>query len=231
MHYSKSEAGKIGAAKTALITAQKLLERKTQYDLNPTKCLQCQVPLVYSNRRNKFCSNSCAAIFSNARKDYTKFKSGPKISPNPKSKIGSNPTAKRIGSSIRATWECLNCQTSYKSVLWRVGKYCSTNCQRGFQFKQKILNWDIKAPGKGAIKRFLTETFGYKCSECGISDWNGKKITLELEHKDGNSENNSKENLCLICPNCHSQTSTYKGKNKGKGRFSRRQRYAEGKSY
>lgn len=60
---------------------------------------------------------------------------------------------------------------------------------------------------------------------------NGKDIVLELEHKDGNSQNNSKENVCLICPNCHSQTPTYKGKNKGNGRHSRRKRYAEGKSY
>ena len=58
-----------------------------------------------------------------------------------------------------------------------------------------------------------------------------KKIVFELEHKDGNSENNQPENLCLICPNCHSQTDTYKNRNKGNGRFKRRQRYAEGKSY
>jgi heterodisulfide reductase subunit B len=82
-----------------------------------------------------------------------------------------------------------------------------------------------------AIKRWLSETFGKKCSVCGIEEWNKKDIVFELEHKDGNSENNSKDNVCLICPNCHSQTDTYKGKNKGNGRHSRRQRYTEGKSY
>lgn len=81
------------------------------------------------------------------------------------------------------------------------------------------------------IKRMLADIEGYKCSSCGISDWMGKRITLELEHKDGNSDNNSPDNVCLICPNCHSQTPTYKGANKGRGRHFRRQRYAEGKSY
>ena len=54
---------------------------------------------------------------------------------------------------------------------------------------------------------------------------------MELEHKDGNSSNNSLDNVCLLCPNCHSQTDTYKNKNKGNGRHYRRLRYSEGKSY
>ena len=58
-----------------------------------------------------------------------------------------------------------------------------------------------------------------------------QKIVLELEHIDGNSDNNDLKNVCLICPNCHSQTDTYKGKNVGQGRHYRRVRYAEGKSF
>ena len=61
--------------------------------------------------------------------------------------------------------------------------------------------------------------------------WNKKPIPLEVEHNDGNSDNNLMKNLSLICPNCHAQTPTYKGKNKGHGRYSRRLRYQEGKSY
>ncbi|MFA6159158.1 MAG: HNH endonuclease signature motif containing protein [Candidatus Paceibacterota bacterium] len=41
-------------------------------------------------------------------------------------------------------------------------------------------------------------------------------LTLEIDHIDGNPENNEKENLRLLCPNCHSQTSTYRGKNAGR---------------
>jgi predicted HNH restriction endonuclease len=45
-----------------------------------------------------------------------------------------------------------------------------------------------------------------------------------LEHIDGNAYNNSESNLSLLCPNCHSQTPTYKAKNKGNGRVERRER-------
>jgi 5-methylcytosine-specific restriction endonuclease McrA len=53
----------------------------------------------------------------------------------------------------------------------------------------------------------------YECESCGISDWNGKPISLELNHKDGNNANHSLDNLEILCPNCHSQTDTYRSKN------------------
>lgn len=52
------------------------------------------------------------------------------------------------------------------------------------------------------------------CSICGIDEWQGKKISLQLDHIDGDNHNHRLENLRLVCPNCHSQTDTYCGKNK-----------------
>lgn len=49
-----------------------------------------------------------------------------------------------------------------------------------------------------------------KCEECGIVDWNGKAITLELDHVNGNNTDNRIENLKILCPNCHSQTKTFR---------------------
>jgi Zn finger protein HypA/HybF involved in hydrogenase expression len=84
----------------------------------------------------------------------------------------------------------------------------------------------------GTIKQALTlRDRIYNCNNCGISNWNNKPISLELEHKDGNYKNNSPENIELLCPNCHSQTPTFKGKNKGNGRYKRMDRYYNGKSY
>ena len=54
-----------------------------------------------------------------------------------------------------------------------------------------------------------------KCSICGIDEWQGKEISLQLDHIDGDNHNHRLENLRLVCPNCHSQTDTYCGKNKG----------------
>ena len=53
----------------------------------------------------------------------------------------------------------------------------------------------------------------YKCENCGITEWLGKPIALQLDHIDGNHKNNSLSNLKILCPNCHSQTDTYAGKN------------------
>lgn len=52
----------------------------------------------------------------------------------------------------------------------------------------------------------------YKCSECGINEWENKKITLDIDHINGNWGDCRKENLRFICPNCHRQTNTYGGR-------------------
>ncbi len=54
----------------------------------------------------------------------------------------------------------------------------------------------------------------HKCEECGITEWNGKPTPLELDHINGINTDNRIENIRLICPNCHAQTPTYRGKNK-----------------
>lgn len=52
-----------------------------------------------------------------------------------------------------------------------------------------------------------------QCSSCLLVHWQNHPIPLELHHKDGNRDNNSLDNLCVLCPNCHAQTDNYRGKN------------------
>jgi Zn finger protein HypA/HybF involved in hydrogenase expression len=68
---------------------------------------------------------------------------------------------------------------------------------------------------KGTFLKKMLFKFELKkdvCEVCGISEWMNKKLSLQLEHINGNHFDNRLENLKILCPNCHSQTETYSGK-------------------
>ncbi|MNL16848.1 hypothetical protein D3C87_1379050 [compost metagenome] len=106
------------------------------------------------------------------------------------------------------------------------GKYCSRVCSsKGYaasnkEKKRKLWEQDILA-ARAWVRIFLTEDRGYRCTECGISEWNNKPITLWVDHKDGNASNCGRENYQLVCPNCDSQSKFFGAKNYGNGRKSR----------
>ena len=65
-------------------------------------------------------------------------------------------------------------------------------------------------------ERLITDGLkDHRCEMCGITEWNGKPTPIELDHIDGNHNNNNLDNLRILCPNCHAQTDNYRGKNKG----------------
>lgn len=72
-----------------------------------------------------------------------------------------------------------------------------------------------------ALRKQLAAERGYNCEICDTFEWQGKPITLIVDHEDGNAGNNAPENLRLLCPNCNSQTDTFGGRNKGSGRKAR----------
>lgn len=80
---------------------------------------------------------------------------------------------------------------------------------------EDILDWKYPNYQTNKLKkRLLDEGYiDYKCMECWIDSWNNTFISLELDHIDWNRFNHKLNNLKLLCPNCHSQTSTYRWKN------------------
>ena len=132
--------------------------------------------------------------------------------------------------------QCFNCSKE----IQRRNKYCSIKCQKEYEYNVYIDKWKNgeETGNRGDyqismhIKRYLYNKYKNKCARCGwgeVNKYTGN-IPLEVEHIDGNYENNKEENLILLCPNCHSLTSTYKGANLNNGRKSRC-KYYRGEEY
>lgn len=122
---------------------------------------------------------------------------------------------------------CVNCDKMIKNR----NKYCSVKCQKEYEYKVYIERWkNGEEDGMRGnyqismhIKSYLFSKYNNKCARCGwgeVNNYTGN-IPLEIEHIDGNYRNNKEDNLVVLCPNCHSLTSTYKGANLNKGRKER----------
>lgn len=119
---------------------------------------------------------------------------------------------------------CTQCNKDFEYPYGHMGKFCSPQCRglnRSLIRKQKFLLGEAGNMDRATIRKYIAEERGYKCVECGISSWNGKSITLQVNHKDGNASNHNFDNVELICPNCHSQTETFGSRNRGFGRKAR----------
>lgn len=89
------------------------------------------------------------------------------------------------------------------------GKYCSNSCYQESRKRENLIKYQKGEMHIQSMREHFINQNGYSCSICGICSWNNKPLSLDLDHIDGNSENNLPENLRLLCPNCHRQTETW----------------------
>lgn len=87
----------------------------------------------------------------------------------------------------------------------------------------KILIENSEYSSTSSLKKRLLKDglLDYKCYNCGLTEWLGKSLSLQLEHKSGDNTDNRIDNLTLLCPNCHSQTKTFAGRNQKRKRKER----------
>jgi hypothetical protein len=137
----------------------------------------------------------------------------------------------RVGALIRFIYygeimlTCRFCNIEIQKTKNNNGFYCSNKCQQQYQNKIFIDEWlsrnKVGHRAKtyqilNAVRNWLKETRGSACESCG---WDGRHpddntSLTEIDHIDGNASNSFIENLRILCPNCHSMTSTYRARNK-----------------
>lgn len=81
--------------------------------------------------------------------------------------------------------------------------------------RRVFVRWDSQWFSPSHVKKLVRHyrLLPDKCELCPITnEWNGKSIVLELDHRDGDTFNNELVNLRWLCPNCHSQTPTFRGR-------------------
>ena len=195
-----SEAGKLGAIKRR----ENLVKR---FNIDPNVCRYCSHPLLLREgeqpswaKKRRFCNNSCSAKFNNRLRES-------------RMPLCANGCGRRVKTGA--------------------GRFCSNRCQMARDQELYIAQWKSGKVSGGTldgytvhptVRRYMLAKAGSKCEQCGWNQVNSvtKKTPLQIDHIDGDASNNAETNLKVLCPNCHSLTSTFGVLNKGRGRPARR---------
>lgn len=120
---------------------------------------------------------------------------------------------------------CKNCNLKIKTYR-KDQIFCSSSCSIEYKKNQKFKKIEENNGVEfchTAIKKYLIWKYGNICMICGLKEeWNNKSINMIMDHIDGKCNDNSLNNVRLVCPNCDSQLPTFKSKNKNSDRIKRK---------
>lgn len=149
-------------------------------------CKKCGKEFIEKNGLKNYCSFSCRN--SRVWSDEDKLKKSISAQKSEKVKLANN---------------------NRPNDFWlKIGKTRKEN------HKKQILQTEYSNLSFESLRYRIIYEQDEKCNKCGLDNWLGEPLVLELEHKDGNHFNNLRDNLEMLCPNCHSLTETWRGRNK-----------------
>lgn len=191
----------------------------------------CNVTFLPDGSRKVFCCRSCSAQVNNKnkiRRNGWNEENKQKAREITQARWATKPPREVIKQ------KCAHPECDNLFPKARRKNFCSVTCRvRSRMFNPQYLLKDLDGirEAKAIIRRdqmmlVSFDTLGNhlrrlrviaeqnaSCINCGLSEWLGTPITFEIEHKDGNRENHIRDNLEARCPNCHSQTDTWRGRN------------------
>lgn len=167
------------------------------------KCENCENEHNGEYGSGRFCSQKCSRSFS--------------------TKTSREETNRKVSDTLKRKYKNGELHKSKNSHSFKKGfdpnrrKFSKEDLEKSkIAIHNKHLEYVNKTPfeklHRKLKKRIVLSEQNEKCI-CGINEWCGKKLTLQLDHIDGNRNNEYRENLRALCPNCHSLTETYAGKN------------------
>lgn len=123
-----------------------------------------------------------------------------------------------------------SCRYCGKGLSPKAKGDCCLKCYKKPLAEERYIEWlatgdlgiAVGTTLRGHLRTLIQEHYGNECNICGMKPmWRGKELVLILDHIDGDASNNVESNLRFVCPNCDSQLSTYKSKNRNSARSHR----------
>ena len=157
-------------------------------------CEKCKKEHNGTFGSGRFCSRSCAnsRVFTEET--------------NQKKRISAIHWSVKLQQEDPVKW------AAYREQQRTNGKKRAKQLSKDMKLKSKAKSWDEL--GKDGKRTRVIDEQKSRCNHCGLSHWRNEPLVLEIEHKDGNHMNDNRDNLEALCPNCHSLTHTWRGKNK-----------------